>query len=188
MALQFYTLWRCDVIQWQEKQQSQHHDTKKISTYFYVILLENQTFLNGKALLWVQWQRQTRYLMQLNIKCGAPLVAQWWRFPCNADVGLIPGLGRSSRERNGNPFQYFCLGNPMDRGDWWTIVYGVAKRVGHDLVTKQHHHHKMHYFTNSPVSYYLLVHVQKLSYPLWGPNNLIWSELVTTIKGDSYAS
>ena len=31
------------------------------------------------------------------------------------DVGLIPGSGRSPREENGNPFQYFCLGNPMDR-------------------------------------------------------------------------
>ena len=34
------------------------------------------------------------------------------------DVGSIPGLGRSPGERNGNPFQYSCLGNPMDRGTW----------------------------------------------------------------------
>ena len=40
------------------------------------------------------------------------------------------------------------------------------KRVGHDLVTRQQYHHKMHYFTNSPVSYYLLVYGQKLSYLL----------------------
>ena len=33
--------------------------------------------------------------------------------------GSIPGLGRSRGEGNGNPLQYFCLGNPMDRGDWW---------------------------------------------------------------------
>ena len=34
------------------------------------------------------------------------------------DLGLIPGLGRSSQEGNGNPLQYSCLGNPVDRGAW----------------------------------------------------------------------
>ena len=43
------------------------------------------------------------------------------------DTGLIPGLGRSSREGNGNPFQYSCLENPMDRGAWELLAYGVAK-------------------------------------------------------------
>ena len=56
--------------------------------------------------------------------------------PANAeDVGLIPGSGRFPGEGNGNPFQYSCLGNPMDRGAWQTTVHGVA-RVRHDLVTK----------------------------------------------------
>ena len=59
--------------------------------------------------------------------------------PANAgdtrDVASIPGLGRFPGEGNGNPFQYFCLGNPMDRGAWWSTVHGVV-RVGHDLVTK----------------------------------------------------
>ena len=41
--------------------------------------------------------------------------------------GLIPGLGRSPGERNGNPLQYSCLGNPMDREAWWATVHGVAK-------------------------------------------------------------
>ena len=36
-------------------------------------------------------------------------------------------LGRFPREENGNPFQYSCLGNPMDRGAWLSIVHGVAK-------------------------------------------------------------
>ena len=35
------------------------------------------------------------------------------------DSGSIPGLGRSPRGGHGNPFQYSCLENPMDRGDWW---------------------------------------------------------------------
>ena len=43
------------------------------------------------------------------------------------DAGLIPGLGRSPGERNGNPIQYSCLENPIDRGAWQTTVLGVAK-------------------------------------------------------------
>ena len=43
------------------------------------------------------------------------------------DKDLIPGLGRSPREGHGNPLQYSCLGNPMDRGAWWAIAHGVAK-------------------------------------------------------------
>ena len=51
--------------------------------------------------------------------------------PANAgdarDAGLIPGSGRTPGVGNGNPFQYSCLTNSMDRGAWWTIVHGVAK-------------------------------------------------------------
>ena len=57
---------------------------------------------------------------------------------CNAgDPGSIPGLGISPGEENGNPLQYYCLGNPMDRGAWQRSqsVYEV-KRTGHDLATK----------------------------------------------------
>ena len=55
---------------------------------------------------------------------------------CNAgDLGSIPWLGRSPGEGNGNPLQYSCLKNPMDRGAWQATVHG-ATRVGHDLVTK----------------------------------------------------
>ena len=43
------------------------------------------------------------------------------------DLGLIPGSGRSPGEGNGNPLQYSCLENPMDRGAWWATVHGVAK-------------------------------------------------------------
>ena len=41
--------------------------------------------------------------------------------------GSIPGLGRSPGEGNGNPLQYSCLENYMDRGAWWAAVHGVAK-------------------------------------------------------------
>ena len=43
------------------------------------------------------------------------------------DPGSIPGLGRSPGEGNGNPLQYSCLENPMDRGAWLATVHGVAK-------------------------------------------------------------
>ena len=43
------------------------------------------------------------------------------------DVGLIPGLGRSPGGGHGNPFQYSCLVNPMDRGAWWATVHRIAK-------------------------------------------------------------
>ena len=42
------------------------------------------------------------------------------------DRGSVPGLGRSG-EGNGNPLQYSCLENPMDRGAWWATVHEVAK-------------------------------------------------------------
>ena len=58
-------------------------------------------------------------------------------FPCSSvskesassagDPGLIPGLEISPGEGNGNPLQYSCLENLMDRGAWWAAVYGVAK-------------------------------------------------------------
>ena len=43
------------------------------------------------------------------------------------DPGLIPGLGRSPGEGNGNPLQHHCLENSMDRGAWQVTVHGVAK-------------------------------------------------------------
>ena len=42
------------------------------------------------------------------------------------DMGLITGLGRSPGGGNGSPVQYFCLGNPMDRGAWGATVHGVT--------------------------------------------------------------
>ena len=43
------------------------------------------------------------------------------------DLGLVPGLGRSPGEGNGNPLQFCCLENAKDRGAWWATVHGVAK-------------------------------------------------------------
>ena len=52
---------------------------------------------------------------------------------CNAgDPGLIPESGRSSGEENGNPLQYSCLENSMDRGAWWAIQSMGPQRIRHD--------------------------------------------------------
>ena len=69
-----------------------------------------------------------------------PLIGlPWWlsgkEFTCQCR-SLIPGLGNSPGVGNGNPLQYFCLGNPMDRGAWSATVCD-HKRVRHNLTTKQ---------------------------------------------------
>ena len=57
---------------------------------------------------------------------------------CSAgDLGSIPGLGRSPGEGHGSPLQFYCLKNPMDRGVWWTTVYGL-QRVRYDRATNTH--------------------------------------------------
>ena len=50
---------------------------------------------------------------------------------CNtADLGSVPGLGRSPGGGNGYPRQYSCLENPMDRGAWWATAHGAAIESG----------------------------------------------------------
>ena len=80
------------------------------------------------------------------------------------DTLLVPGSVRSPGVGNGNPFQYSCLENPMDKGAWWAIVHGVEKS-GTQLSTHIHTHlsdwerdtwrqnnpcsqHSFHYSTN----------------------------------------
>ena len=69
------------------------------------------------------------------IYIGFPCRSVGKEFVCSADLDLIPGLGRSPGEGNGNPVQCSCLENPMDRGTWQATVH-VVTRVGHDLATK----------------------------------------------------
>ena len=47
------------------------------------------------------------------------------------DMGSIPGSGRSLGKGNGNPLQYSCLENPMNRGAWWATVHGDTKSQTH---------------------------------------------------------
>ena len=67
--------------------------------------------------------------VRLIVEEWASLVAQLVKeFTYNAgDMGLIPGSERSPGGGDDNPFQYFCLGNPMDRGAWWATVHDVSK-------------------------------------------------------------
>ena len=73
---------------------------------------------------------RTDYVVLLSL---ASLLAQMMKeSACSAgDLGLIPGLGRSCGEGNGNPLQYSCLENPRDREAWEAIVHG-SQRVRHD--------------------------------------------------------
>ena len=86
----------------------------------------------------------TSYFLNRQTK-GVPLVRLWMKVwnpggsqmalvvknpPANAgdirDAGSIPGSGRSPGGGHGNPVQYSCLENPMDRGHWWATVHGVS--------------------------------------------------------------
>ena len=73
--------------------------------------------------------------MFLNVKAsytvlGFPCSSVGKESACNAgNLGLTPGSGRSLGEGNGNPLQYSCLENPMDRGAWQSAVREVAKEL-----------------------------------------------------------
>ena len=71
----------------------------------------------------------------VSLPCGSLIKKE---SACSAgDEGSISESGRYPREGNGNPLQYSCLGNPIVRGTWQVTVHGLARKVGHDLATKQ---------------------------------------------------
>ena len=77
--------------------------------------------------------------------------------PANAadsrDAGLIPGSGRSSGGRNGKPLRCSCLENPMDRGAWWAMVYGVAES---DAIEQLSAYARAHTHTHTHFIYFWL--------------------------------
>ena len=76
-----------------------------------------------------RWYVNLSGLNRCHLWDGASQVAlEVKNLPANAgDTDSIPGSGRSLGGRHGNPLQYSCLENPMDRGGWWATVYRVAK-------------------------------------------------------------
>jgi len=85
--------------------------------------------------MFLQWNSALIFRMAPDLVWASQVVLVVKNPPANAgdarDLGSIPGSGRSLREGHSNPFQYFCLENPMDRGAWWATVIG-SKRVEQD--------------------------------------------------------
>ena len=75
--------------------------------------------------------RPTFYILSYLIIIASQVALLVKHLPANAgdakDAGSIPGSGRSPEVGNGNPLQYPCLDNSMDRGNWQAMVHGVAK-------------------------------------------------------------
>ena len=102
--------------------------------------------LSKVAMLPGAFPRKTEILLEFLLpfvyrKKGFPDGLGVKNLPANAgdirNTGLIPGSGRSPGEGNGNPLQYSCLENPMDRGAWRAIVHRVAK--GSDMTEATEH-------------------------------------------------
>ena len=75
---------------------------------------------------------QILYLLSHILISGFPGGSESKESACNTeDPGQVTGLGRSPGEGNGNPLQYSCLENQMDRGVWQTTVHGVTKYETH---------------------------------------------------------
>ena len=73
-----------------------------------------------------------KYYKYVVVPLGVPTnfcYCYWIRLPGQEtrDMGLMPWSGRAPGEGNGNPLQYSCLENSMDKGAWWATVHGVAK-------------------------------------------------------------
>ena len=86
---------------------------------WYAVVIRTLRFLSGCLLFMEYWVIRV---------LGFPDGSDGKVSACNAgDMGSIPGSGRSPGEGNGNPLQYFCLGNSMDGGAWVGSVHGVAK-------------------------------------------------------------
>ena len=102
-----------------------HSNPKECSDYRIIVLVAESLRRWIKAPVssgvWVR-------IPSLSILLGLPCSSNGKEPACDAgDQGSVPGLGSSSGEGNGNPLQYSCLENPIDREAWRATVHGVAK-------------------------------------------------------------
>ena len=76
----------------------------------------------------ILFRKQVEELLYMSL--GFPSSSNGKESSCNVgDLGSIPGLGRTPGERHGNPLQYSCLENSMDREAWPALVHGVSKNL-----------------------------------------------------------
>ena len=80
-------------------------------------------WLTDHYILWCIWW----YMVYFWHPCGAVVENPFASAKDVRDVGSVPGLGRSPGAGNGNPLQYSCLDNFMDRGAWQAVVHGITK-------------------------------------------------------------
>ena len=90
--------------------------------------------------------------------------------PVNAgdsrDVGSIPGLGRSPGLGNGNPLQYSCQENSMDRGAWWATVHEVAESDMTEQLSVHTHTHKIYWIFGN-VGIHVNVEIYRVLFSLY---------------------
>ena len=99
----------------------------KINTFKknYLFLIEGSSLLYNIDLVSAIHQHELFIGIRMY---GLPQWPSVKEFACKArEAGSIPGWRRSPGEGNGNPLQYSCLENPMDKGAWWATIHGVTK-------------------------------------------------------------
>ena len=88
-----------------------------------------EVFQNSNFCLKGQKLSVAKILLGIFLK-GFPGGSVVKNLPANArDLSLVPGLGKSLGEGSGNPLQYSCLGDPLERGAWWATVHGVTNKL-----------------------------------------------------------
>ena len=109
--------WAQSPVQWLSALWKTWGTLKKIEAAFYL------------QILWINWPRVWPELWSFFKDLQLPDGTVVKNPPANAvDVNSIPGLGKAPGGGNGNPLQYSCLENPMDRGDCWATVHGGHKK------------------------------------------------------------
>ena len=127
-------LWAAEQVPRMSKMLSAHLTLNSLAVrakriMFWVTLASSSVLMNPDTSLVMYTRGCPRGDNPRTHRAWASLVAMLAKNPPTnvGDTGSIPGSGRSPRDRNGNPLQHSCLGNPMDRGAWQAVVQEVAK-------------------------------------------------------------